>query len=160
MLGIITCKADDGIAAPGRHMIGSVRDLVGYRMDQAVRQTQVAMVGQYHRLVHHFSDPGNVSGIQLWHVQVDHIGPASQFPGHGRHGGHDQTFADAHQWRHPHHRNSIQTIQARQAAIILGSQDGHLMTAPGKGARHPFCINGQAGSMRTVVGETGKDMHG
>ena len=34
------------------------------------------------------------------------------------------------------------------------------MAAPGEGARHPFCINGQAGGMRTVVGETGKNMHG
>jgi len=133
------------ITAPGRNMIGGVRNLVGNRVDQAMREAQIAMVGQHHRLVHHFADPGDVGCIQLRNVQVDHIGPAHQFPGDGGHGRHDQPLANAHQRGHTHHRHAVNAFQPRQVAIILRCENGHRMAAPGKRPRHPFSIDGQAG---------------
>ena len=144
MFGVITRKADNGVTAPGSHMVGNMGNLVCNCMDQSVGKTQVTMVGEHHRLVHQPAKPGDVGCIQLRHVQVDHIRLADQFPGPKQHTRHEQAFTDTHQRWYSYNGHAVHFFQTRQTAIKLRREYGHLMTAPGKGARQPFSIDGQA----------------
>ena len=55
--------------------------------------------------------------------------------------------------------DTIHRFFERRGWVETRGQHGHLMAAPGKSLGQALGINGQAGSVRAIIGENGEDSH-
>ncbi len=136
-----------------------MRPLVRNPVDHPFRQLQVAVIRHHHRAAHDTRHPGDVPGIHLRQVQVDHVGLTDQTQRPPGQGGHNHPFAQAHRHRQANNVHPILIFLFGQIRAEARCQYRHLVAQFCQAAGQSFGINREPGIMRAIIRQTNQDTH-
>ena len=97
--------------------------------------------------------------IELWQVHLYNVVLPDQLCSDQSERGRDDTLAQTKGHRHANNTDAVHPFFARQFFFILGGHHSDLVPAIGKRPRQALGVDCQAGGVRTVISENGKNFH-
>ena len=159
MFRVIAGVGDDSIRKIPREVVLEMHHRVDKTVEKTLRQMQIAMVRQNGRLPEETPSERDAGRVELRKMELHHIMRRDQprdLPSEQRH---DDSLAQPKRDGRAEDADSVPHLLARRGGVEMGGEYRHLMPARGERLREAFRVNGQAGSVRTVIGEDGENLH-